>query len=378
MRQQNADLKSEIERTRKECDIQVLLLQEDNETTRIRLHEVQQELDAFHTETDGRNPESEKLSRDFEELKTKSQKREDEFRKLADSHMETVRGFNNEKNKRLELQKNFEEKCLEVQNSQKEVEKFRELSRSAEEKLEKKSKRVSELEGICKNAKENDEHREAKYSQELSKLEETIKKYQNEMNEVKGKSEESSREVLGLNKELEKRMKVDEQVLNRIKTGFESWSELIDSNTKDNHLDTDESMRDKTNILDAVDALCKKVGLLNSSISEEKEKSFSLEQRLQAQQASVRRCSACEKRRDENTSLVEDLEEARLNHRKELDRLQESMNNESHTLKSHAEEIKLKLTSKVILLQSDISELNAKHEQDLGRVKEQHTKEVRG
>ncbi len=378
MRQQNADLKSEIERTRKECDIQVLLLQEDNETTRIRLHEVQEELDAFHTETDGRNPESEKLSRDFEELKTKSQKREDEFRKLADSHMETVRGFNNEKNKRLELQKNFEGKCLELQNSQKEVEKFRELSRSAEEKFEKKSKRVSELEGICKNAKENDEHREAKYSQELSKLEETIKKYQNEMNEVKGKSEESSREVLGLNKELEKRMKVDEQVLNRIKTGFESWSELIDSNTKDNHLDTDESMRDKTNILDAVDALCKKVGLLNSSITEEKEKSFSLEQRLQAQQASVRRCSACEKRRDENTSLVEDLEEARLNHRKELDRLQESMNNESHTLKSHAEEIKLKLTSKVILLQSDISELNAKHEQDLGRVKEQHTKEVRG
>ena len=378
MRQQNADLKSEIERTRKECDIQVLLLQEDNETTRIRLHEVQQELDAFHTETDGRNPESEKLSRDFEELKTKSQKREDEFRKLADSHMETVRGFNNEKNKRLELQKNFEEKCLELQNSQKEVEKFRELSRSAEEKFEKKSKRVSELEGICKNTKENDEHREAKYSQELSKLEETIKKYQNEMNEVKGKSEESSREVLGLNKELEKRMKVDEQVLNRIKTGFESWSESIDSNTKDNHLDTDESMRDKTNILDAVDALCKKVGLLNNSISEEKEKSFNLEQRLQAQQASARRCSACEKRRDENTSLVEDLEEARLNHRKELDRLQESMNNESHTLKSHAEEIKLKLTSKVILLQSDISELNAKHEQGLGRVKEQHTKEVRG
>jgi chromosome segregation ATPase len=382
IQQENADLKSEIERTRKECDVQVLLLQEDNETTRMRLQEVQEELESLHTETDGGNPEFEEISRDFEELKTKSQKHEDEFRRLKDSHVETARDFNNEKNKRLKLEKEFEEKCSELQNSQKDVEKFRELLRTVEEKFQKKSEKVRELEGICKSGEEKNEHREAKYSQALRKLEAKIQNYLGEIKDAKEKLDESNKQVLGLNTELEKRVKVDGQVLNRIehlKSSLgETWSTFADSNSKDDQLNSDESMGDKTNAITAVDGLCKRLEALSGSFREEREKSCSLEQTLQAQQTSVRRCSACEKRRNENASLVENLEEASVNHRKELDRLKESMNSESQTLKSQAEEVKLKLTSKVILLQSDISELNAKHERELGQVHEQHKKEVSG
>jgi chromosome segregation ATPase len=382
IQRRNVELQSEIERTRKECDTQVLLLQEDNETTRIRLHEVQEELDSLRTETDGRNPEFDELSRDFEELKSKSRKNENEFKKLKDSQIETVRDMDNEKNKRLKLEKDFEQKTLELQNSQKEIEKFRGLLITAEEKFENKSKRVGELEGVCKSSKENDEHREAKYSQELASLEAKIQNYQNEINEIRGKLDGSNGHVLGLNKELKKRMKVEEQVLKRIESLEsslgESWYELLNSNSQDAQSNIDESTQDKTSVLDSIGTLCKRVEILNRSLREEKEKSCSLEQSLQTQQSTARRCSLCERRKNESSSLAQDLEDVKVYHRKEMDRLQESMNNESQALKSQAEEMKLKLTSKVILLQSDVSELNAKHEQELGQVNEQHKKEVRG
>ena len=338
-------------------------MQEDNETTRMRLQEVQEELESLQTETDGKNPDY-----------------ENEFRKLKDSQIETARDFNNEKNKRLKLEKDFAEKCLELQNSQKDVEKFRELLRTVEVKLGKKSEKIRELEGICKSAEEKSEYRDGKYSEKLNKLEAKVQKYFSEINGKKEELTQSNEELLRVNSELEKRMKVDGQVLSRIEnlnsSLSETWSSFVDPNSKDDQLNI-EIMRDKTSVIDTVECLCKKLEFLSSFLKQEKQRSCSLEQSLQTQQASARRCSACEKRRNEKASLVGSVEEANLNHRKELDRLKESMNNENLALKSQAEEMKLKLTSKVILLQSDISELSAKHESELGQIHEQHKKEVR-
>ena len=354
----------------------MLLLQEDNETTRIRLHEVQEELDALHTETDGRNPEVEELSRDFEELQSKSEKNENELRKMKDFQMETVRNFNNEKNKRLKLQKDLEETCLELDSSQKEVKKLRELLRTSEGKFENASKRVGEVEVLLENTKENSQTSVAK----LSEMKVKIENYQSEITELRENVSGSHTEIVGLNKELKRRTKLQAQILNRIESLesnlSEGCSELFDSNSKEEESKTGEFKQEEGNVLDAIESLSKKVRILNSCLKEEKQRNCALEQSLQAQQSAPRRCSGCEKRESESSGLLHDLEDARANHRKELDRLQQSMDNESQTLRSQADEMKLKLTSKVILLQSDISELNSKHDQELIQLNEQHRKEV--
>ena len=331
MKQKNVELKSEIERIRKECETQVLLLQEDNETTRIRLHEVEEELDALQTETDGANPQFDKLSREFEELNSKSQENEREFKKMKDSQMETLRDFNNEKNKRIKLEKDLEEKCSELIDSYNEVGKLRESLTESKEKLENASKRVGELDVFRK-------------------------------------------EILSLRKELDKRIEDDEEVLNRIeKLRFD----LVQSNSLRDELNADENIYEKTNALSALDMLSKTVGVLNSCLNEEKSKIFELQQCLKTELSNARRCSVCEKRKSESSSFEQDLEDTKANHRKEMDRLQQAMNNENQTLKTQAEELKLKLTSKVILLQSDISELKAKHNQALCQMSDNHEKEVR-
>ena len=353
-----------------------MLLQEDNETTRIRLHEVQEELDALHTETDGRNPEFEELSRDFEELQSKSEKNENEMGELKDFQMETVRNFNNEKNKRLKLEKDLEETCLELDSSQEEVEKLRELLRTSEGKFENASKRVGEVEVLLKNTKENSQTSVAK----LSEMKMKIENYQSEITELRENVSGSRTEISGLNKELKRRTKLQAQILNRIESLesnlSEGCSELFNSNSKEEESKTGEFKQEEGNVLDAIESLSKKARVLNSCLKEEKQRNCALEQNLQAQQSAPRRCSACEKRESESSGLLQDLEDARANHRKELDRLQQSMDNESQTLRSQADEMKLKLTSKVILLQSDIRELNSKHDQELIQLNEQHRKEV--
>ncbi|XP_028413126.1 rootletin-like [Dendronephthya gigantea] len=374
MKEKNSELKSEIERTRQECDTQVLLLQEDNETTRMKLVEVQEELDAVHTETDGRNPEFEELSHDFEELKTKAEKSEIELGKLRDVQVETVRNFNNEKNKRLKLETEFGEKILELENSQKEVEQFRKLLKEAEGRFEKECKRASELEGLCRSNKEASELQVAAQSKTLSESHVKVKKYESEMEEQKRILDEKNEEILRLNKEMKKRIKIDENILSEI-VDMESRlndrnSEMVSSDLKD------DTAGDRTSVLGAVACLGKRVEVLSSSLREEKEKCRVLEQDLQAKEVPTRRCSICERRKNETTSLAQDLEDVKANHRKELERMQNSMNSEAHTLKNTAEEMKLKLTSKVILLQSDISELKSKQEQEMAQVNEQHKKEV--
>lgn len=331
----------------------------------------------MHTETDGRNPEFEELSRDFEELQSKSEKNENEFRKLKDFQMETVRNFNNEKNKRLKLEKDFEENCAELASSREEVEKLRELLRITEGKFESASKRVGEVEELYKNTKENSKTSEAKMGEMIAKME----NYQSEIEELRENVSGSHTEITGLNKELKRRTKTEAQILKKIESLksnlSESFTELVGLNSKDEQSKTDDSIQEKATILDAIESLSTKVDILSSSLKEEKDKNCTLEQSLRALQSSSRRCSACEKRESESSGLLQDLEDAKANHRKELDRLQQSMDSESQTLKSQADEMKLKLTSKVILLQSDISELNSKHDQDLNKVNEQHRKEVR-
>ena len=59
-----------------------------------------------------------------------------------------------------------------------------------------------------------------------------------------------------------------------------------------------------------------------------------------------------------------------------MEKLRESTTSETQALKCQTEEIRLKLTSRVILLQSDISELNAKHEQAAARDKAIHKEEI--
>lgn len=291
--------------------------------------------------------------------------------------METVRDFNNEKNKRLKLEKDFEEKDTELRNSRKELEKFQELLRISEEKFENESKRVRELEGKCKTTQESGEMLKAKNSLELKQLQEEIEKYQNEMKEVNARLHGSTREVLDLRKELEKQLKTEEQILNKIDNVESSLNETQSDVTNTNALpNTDETKHDRANVIDALESLGKKVEILKSSLKEEMTRANNLKQSLQTRQSASTSYGNCEKRKNNDSSLAQELEEAKESYRKELERLQESMKSESQTLKSQADETKLKLTSKVILLQSDISELKAKHEQELKQVNDQHEQEV--
>ena len=374
MKEKNSELKSEIERTRQERDNQVLLLQEDNETTRIKLVELQEELDAVHTETDGRNPEFEELSQGYEELKTKAEKSEKELRKLREAQVETVRDFNNEKNKRLKLETEFEEKIMELENSQKEVEKFRELLREAEGRFENESKRASELEELCTSTKKASELQVAEHSKILGESHVKAGKYESEIENGRRILNEKNEEITRLTEELGKRIKTNETALCEIANIESSLSgsnaELVSSALKN------DTFEDRTSVLVAIACLGKRVEVLSSSLTEEKEKFRVMEQDLQAKEVSTRRCSGCERKKNETTSLAQDLEDAKANHRKEMERMKDSINSEAETLKNSAEEMKLKLTSKVILLQSDISELKAKQEQEMAQVNEKHKKEV--
>lgn len=375
-------LKSEVERIQKDFDSQVLLLKEANETTKIRLREAKKELDASRTQTDGKNPRHDEALRNFEELKSKAQRNENECKRLQDSQEETLRMFYNEKNKRLKLEKEFDEKCSEVKSSQRAAGKFEELMKSLENKLEGKSKTVSELRETCKIAKENSEHLEARYSQDLGDLRMKVQNYENDITEVTENLDRSKREVLRLNEELKTRIDVDNQVFSKVKSLesslHEYWTELVNSNSADEEqLNMNKNTRDGATVMDSVGNVCKYFEILYCSLKKAKEKTHCLEQSLQKQHSTTQKCSMCEKRKSDHATLVQDLEEAKTSHRKELDRLQESMNKESLTLKSQAEEMKLKLTSKVILLQSDISELKARQERELNQVNERHKNEVR-
>ena len=383
-RTEKEKLKREIEKLEKRHEDQLLLLQEDNETTRDKLQEVEDELNNLQEEMEGKNAsEVNELTNGLEEWKLKLGTNEKELEKLREVQRNSARNYNNEKNKRLELERDLESAQNQVErmkSAQEELLRVKEELNEAKGKLESAKVQVSKLDEMRKTADETNKNSENERAEKVNGLEMKVKNSKKETRELRKKLCDSEEKVLSLSEELQSRLKAEEETL--------GWVEGVERNlteTQNNLLvsrqmiltKAEELNEEKSNIVETVEQLGNHVTTLESSLNTEKNKVTALVRQLaQANDPSSTKCTACDEKLAETARVARELEDTRQVHREELEKLRESTTSETQALKCQTEEIRLKLTSRVILLQSDISELNAKHEQAAARDKAIHKEEI--
>ena len=309
---------------------------------------------------------------------------------------------------------------------QEELEESREKLAVAEERLmdyEVEEKLLSAE--LQKSKKEDEDFKVDEVKKKLTEAEGRIKKYEDFTKDNNSKLIASEEKVIELAEELARRLTVEQETA--------EWIEGVESNLslRERELNTTrESLvskakeldKEKYSILDVMELSMKYIKELELAISEEKENSKELEKQLDDERSRVtlmieevkdlqtegnesqetlseslkveeieERLAFCERSRemeatrvkqlqteleDSKKKFAEELNSERDSHVDEMRKLNEDTFQVSGAASSEADELKLRLTSRVITLQSDISELKASHHQELEKIRAQHKKEV--
>ncbi|XP_029192267.2 trichohyalin-like [Acropora millepora] len=255
----------------------------------------------------------------------------------------------------------------------------------------------------------------------LTQAEEQIKKYESFAKDNNSKLIASEEKVIELAEELAKRLTVEKETA--------EWIEGVESNlstreeellvTRENLVHKAKELdKEKNGILEVMELSVKYIKELEIAVMEERENSKELERQLDDERLRVRqvveemktvkalqrseggayikgvnadkieqRLAVGERNREgETDSRQTDLEDSKQKFvREELKREASSHDGEklnkdllevSGTASSEAEELRLRLTSRVITLQSDISELKASHHVEVEKMRAQHKKEL--
>lgn len=239
--------------------------------------------------------------------------------------------------------------------------------------------------------------------------------YQKLMDEKTTELINSENKVVELAEELDKRLKIEQETA--------QWIEDVEANfnktesqlvyARDTLLAKSQELeREKCNILDLVELSRKYIKELEGSLASEKSKVEQLELALKEQRGKqtpsrdspdgqlyqespvkevTNKLLSCEKERDSykarvaelaneleetNQQLKERLDSAEKDHQKDMKKLNEETLKVSGAAKTEGDELRLRLTSRVITLQSDISELKAAHQTVIEKLKARHKKEV--
>lgn len=305
-----------------------------------------------------------------------------------------------------------------------ELEESREKLATAEEKLmdyEVEEKLLSAE--LQKSKRDDEEINVLELKKKLTDAEERIKKYEDFAKDKNLKLIESEEKVIELAEELARRLTVEQETA--------EWIEGVESNLsvrEEELIKTRENLilkakqldEEKCGILDVMELSMKYIKELELAISEEKGNSKELERQLDDErmrvsqvveemketkalegqdavnesvkvEEMVERLASCEKRReieatrvkqlqteleDSKRKFAEELIVERNLHGDELRKLNEETLQVSGAATSEDDELKLRLTSRVITLQSDISELKASHQQEMEKIRAQHKKEL--
>ncbi|KAL9957137.1 hypothetical protein ACROYT_G038739 [Oculina patagonica] len=304
---------------------------------------------------------------------------------------------------------------------QDELEERRDKLAVAEEKLLDYEVEEKLLSAELQKSKKEDEFKVDEVKKKLTEAEERIKKYEDYAKDKNSKLIESEEKVIELAEELARRLTVEQETA--------EWIEGVESNLslREKELNTTrESLvskakeldKEKYSILDVMELSMKYIKELELAIGEEKENSKELERQLDDERSRVtlmveeiknvqpegsesqesvkvgqmeERLAFCEKSRemeatrvkelqseleDSRKKFAEELSLQRDSHDDEMRKLNEETLQVSGAASSEADELKLRLTSRVITLQSDISELKASHQQEIEKLRAQHKKEL--
>lgn len=276
---------------------------------------------------------------------------------------------------------------------------------------------------LQKSKRDDEEINVVELKKKLTDAEERIKKYEDFAKDKNLKLIESEEKVIELAEELARRLTVEQETA--------EWIEGVESNlsvreeelvkTRENLiLKAKQLDEEKCGILDVMELSMKYIKELELAISEEKGNSKELERQLDDErmrvsqvveemketkalegqdavnesvkvEEMVERLASCEKRReieatrvkqlqteleDSKRKFAEELIVERNLHGDELRKLNEETLQVSGAATSEDDELKLRLTSRVITLQSDISELKASHQQEMEKIRVQHKKEL--
>lgn len=305
-----------------------------------------------------------------------------------------------------------------------ELEESREKLTAADEKLmdyEVEEKLLSAE--LQKSKKGDEEFRMEELRKKLTEAEERIKNYEDFAKDKNSRLIESEEKVIELAEELARRLTVEQETAEWIE-GVESTlsvreGELI--TTRENLVRKAKELdKEKYGILDVMELSMKYIKELELAISDEKETSKELERQLDDERSRVRlmvdemknaktleshealnesvkveemeeRLASCERSREMEASRVkqlqteledskrrfaEELSMERDSHVDEMRKWNEETLQVSGAASSEGDELKLRLTSRVITLQSDISELKASHHQELEKIRAQYKKEL--
>ena len=278
---------------------------------------------------------------------------------------------------------------------------------------------------LQKMKNEDDDSKVYALKRKLSEAEEKIRGYENMSRNNDAKLVASEEKVLELAEELVRRLQVEQETA--------EWIEGVESNLsiRENELSTtresllskaQELDREKTGILDIMELSMKYIKELELAASEEKENVKELERQLDDERARVsklveelddlraleneghetlegslkleeveERLAFSERGRkleatrvkqlqseleDSRRKFAEELNQQRSFHDNELRKLNEETFRVSGAANTESDELKLRLTSRVITLQSDISELKAGHQIEVERLRATHKKEL--
>ena len=255
----------------------------------------------------------------------------------------------------------------------------------------------------------------------LTQAEEQIKKYESFAKDNNSKLIASEEKVIELAEELAKRLTVEKETA--------EWIEGVESNlstreeellvTRENLVHKAKELdKEKNGILEVMELSVKYIKELEIAVMEERENSKELERQLDDERLRVRQVveemktvkalqrseggadikavnadkieqrlrEVCERDREgETESRQTELEDSKQKFVEELKRegishdgekLNKDLLKVSGTTSSEAEELRLRLTSRVITLQSDISELKASHHVEVEKIRAQHKNEL--
>lgn len=309
-----------------------------------------------------------------------------------------------------------------IRELQEELEDSRERLAAAEEKLEDFEVEEKLLAAELHKSEREDNDKVDEVRKKLTEAEEKIKKYEDFAKDKNSKLIASEEKVIELAEELARRLAVEQETA--------EWIEGVENNLTQREKElnvTRESLvnkakdldKEKYSILDVMELSMRYIKELELAVGEERENAKELERQLDDERARVtqmvqemksvesegnknqdalndnasveERLSSCEIRRelestrvkqlqteleDSKRKFAEELSSERDSHVNEMRKLNEEALQVSGAANSEADELKLRLTSRVITLQSDISELKAAHHQELEKLRAQHKKEL--
>lgn len=278
---------------------------------------------------------------------------------------------------------------------------------------------------LLKSKKEDENFKVDELKRKLTEAEGRIRKYEDFAKDKNSKLIASEEKVIELAEELARRLTVEQETA--------EWIEGVENNLtlREKELNTTrESLvhkakeldKEKYGILDVMELSMKYIKELELAISEEKENSKELGGQLDDERSRVtqmveeikdaqtegsesretlsesgkveqmeERLAFCEKSRemeatrvkqlqteleDSKKKFAEELSLQRDSHVHEMQKLNEETLQVSGAASSEADELKLRLTSRVITLQSDISELKASHQLEIEKLRALHKKEL--